>query len=230
MRHADGNCSDFDRRLQANLDRRIDLDDDVLAEHAATCEPCRELLESYASLLDAVRSCERPEPACGLADRVCVGLGARRRRGESRWKGIALSAVAVAAGVIAAIVPWFRSAPPSVASRADHAGAAHSSVAEPYVPVVGRSRAPMVSKTASSGATESGPDAVRDLFETFAEQLSADALPPLRQVNEITAVGLRPIAASFGSAFSALRNSLPVLRDDERPKPQASVPSMRLIA
>jgi hypothetical protein len=109
------NCLDF-RRVALAQPRHLDP---AARGHAASCPACQATLERELRLDERVRaSLDVPVPD-GLADRVLVGEGLRRRVAPVRW--------AVAATVLLAAVAWW--VPPELAGR-DLAREALAHVAE----------------------------------------------------------------------------------------------------
>ncbi len=100
-------CEAFEDRLQHLLDERQLPEEDVaLADHAAACPTCRDVLDTQAGLFDTVRDWSVANLEVDLVDRVLVRAAApsasqpdRRswwpaslRGGSARWISIAVAA------------------------------------------------------------------------------------------------------------------------------------------
>jgi hypothetical protein len=103
-------CDAFDNRLQDLLDARACPEEDpVLAEHAADCPHCRDVLDAQAGLFDTVRDWSVANLEVDLVDRVVASTAARAadpsvhsanprtwwQTASGRWTALAIAAALV---------------------------------------------------------------------------------------------------------------------------------------
>jgi hypothetical protein len=230
-------CENFESRLNQILDRRARPEtDEMLLAHAATCEPCRELLAVGELLFDGVDLLETPEISPGFARRVVDKLAPRHRTSSfapGRWLG---PAAAVAALLVVAVISgrhlWWPSgrmvASPGSGQPTKSISTAPGTLAVTSPPTKrvapSASQRPSVTRPAAVIAEPTNDD-YRELLETLAHRLPDVPRDSLESVEQIPD-GLRPIATSFNVAIGLLRRTLPGGKDEPAapPKPQASSP------
>lgn len=100
-------CEAFEDRLNAVLDerRRPECDAELVA-HTAGCPACRQLAKAYQILLDGFYELATPEPPADLAERVMQDRARATERKFRRW--VVVPALATAAAVLLAALPWLR--------------------------------------------------------------------------------------------------------------------------
>ncbi|MEX2187338.1 MAG: hypothetical protein WD875_11105 [Pirellulales bacterium] len=118
-------CEAFEDRLQHLLDERQLPEEDVaLADHAAACPTCREVLDTQAGLFDTVRDWSVSNLEVDLVDRVLVRAAAasastapRRSWWPAHWRSSSVRwiSIAVAAALLAVAWKGYSSYGPNVA-------------------------------------------------------------------------------------------------------------------
>lgn len=105
-------CEAFEDRLQQLLDeRQLPEEDAVLADHAAACPTCREVLDAQAGLFDTVRDWSVANLEIDLVDRVVVrasGAAQPKRRSwwPASWRGGSARWISVVAAAALIVVAW----------------------------------------------------------------------------------------------------------------------------
>src|SRR5262245_43986354 len=98
-------CRRFKARLDAVLDERRRPEQDAqLRSHARYCPDCAAWMKSQAMVLAALESMADEECPADFAFRVLQSVEPVRR--PSRWRRLAVAAMAVAAGLLLAILAW----------------------------------------------------------------------------------------------------------------------------
>ena len=102
---AELNCAEFKVRLDAALDaRRPPQRDADLSRHARKCPKCAQWLASHATLLGAVQSFPAIVARADFSARVVQQFEADVRTAV-RWRRLAIASLAVAAGLLIALLP-----------------------------------------------------------------------------------------------------------------------------
>ncbi len=210
-------CSDFQQRLQRLLDqRRAPEGDPRLNRHADRCPACKDLLDAQEQLLAGLELAEVPPLPADFARRTVARAGQVRLRG--RLVAAAAVMAAVAALLLLALLPLFPGQPPQQVARPrgdlPHAPGVVGTAVPGRLPDV---RQPTVSRESD----EYDPEAVRMLLQQLVGQLDAARQRSLEPVDQI-AGGLRPLATTLNVAIDALRQSIPVGRDNGAVTPQAN--------
>jgi len=108
-------CEEFEERLNAVLDERRRPEADVeLRLHCENCPPCRHIAASYDALLDGFYALTSETALAGLGPAdlgVRVVADLRVEPTHRRARSLAAVALATAATLLIAVVPFFRSAP-----------------------------------------------------------------------------------------------------------------------
>jgi hypothetical protein len=212
-------CSEFEQRWQQLLDDRRPLDcDPAAATHQLQCDACRELAETMRQVDWVVGTWQTPSLPEGFADRVAAAAqselpprgtllagraaeptqpaspsGQRDSRSASFTRSLwmALLAAAAVAGVV-----WTAWPPQADEGPAEpRPGALAGPATAPRLP----------SEPEVDG--ELASEFVR-AFSTLAAQFpSAEAARAFGALDPVT----RPITSSFGTAFDALRRSVPTV-------------------
>lgn len=105
-------CEAFEDRLQQLLDeRQLPEEDAALADHAAACPTCREVLDAQAGLFDTVRDWSVANLEVDLVDRVVVRAAAaarpkRRSWWPASWRGGSGRWISVVAAAALIVVAW----------------------------------------------------------------------------------------------------------------------------
>jgi predicted anti-sigma-YlaC factor YlaD len=100
-------CRRFKARLDAVLDERRRPEQDAqLRSHARHCPRCASWMKSQSVALAALESIAPEECPVDLAFRVLQSVDADRRRPVVHWRRWAVAAMAVAAGLLLAILGW----------------------------------------------------------------------------------------------------------------------------
>jgi predicted anti-sigma-YlaC factor YlaD len=100
-------CRRFKARLDAVLDERRRPEQDAqLRSHARHCPGCASWMKSQTMALAALESMAPEERPADLAFRVLQSVDADRRQSVVHWRRWAVAAMAVAAGLLLAILGW----------------------------------------------------------------------------------------------------------------------------
>jgi predicted anti-sigma-YlaC factor YlaD len=127
-------CRRFKARLDAVLDERRSPEQDArLRSHARDCPDCAAWMKSQATVLAALESMADEECPADFAFRVVQSVEPAHR--PPRWRRWAVAAMAVAAGLLLAILGW-RS--PDAAPNQPEMPVAQQSPAEPPYEIFAR--------------------------------------------------------------------------------------------
>lgn len=167
------NCLDFRRAAQA----QPHLLDAAAREHADACPSCRAVLDRELRLDDRIHAALAVPAPDGLADRVMIGQGLRRRPTPARW--------AIAATVVlTAGIAWL--APPEIAGR----GLAREAIAHVVEePQSLRVRQPVASQELGAALASQGLRLAGELGQVIYWQLCPMAEGQARHVVVATAHG-----------------------------------------
>jgi hypothetical protein len=221
----DMKCREFESRLNDVLDDRGQpRADGQLAAHAATCEPCRELLDGQAALFAGLA--HRPlaaAPASGFARRVVADAAPLVSLGESRFRriGWALATVLSAAAAALLIVSLVWQARQNTAPREGN------NVVTVPQPKPGES-APRRGGSGSGLAMAQAdwlieaprlPSRIRGSYRGTIDNLAVALPETVQRLDEVEhyAPGIRPIRVSFGVLLDAFWRALPGGDSDEQP-------------
>lgn len=186
-------CEKFEQRLNEQLDERRCWDDDPqLAEHAARCAGCRELLSLYDTLFDGLDARSTPEPDDRFALGVLEKMSERPHRARSLLQ-IVLP-LAIAAAVLVALRPMLNSSEsPSGAPNDQIVETAPGTAGVPEIALYDPTSEQYLTVIRLTGrAMATLPNTVRR---------ATDDSPMVE--------GIRPLTYSFSAALDALRRTLP---------------------
>lgn len=232
-------CDEFDERVHSLLDDRASVHgDQPLMEHADACPKCRGMLRTYGDLFGGLEGGEIPELSSDFTGRVVAQVCAeetqtvRPARYARQW--FAVAAVAIAAGLLIALIPSLRNrlAPndPNVPQMVEDNGEKHP---ETPAPDSTDGHAPDADGTQLAEDTIDGnPDSWPDdeqLPKKLLGRFASDSLDRLVPVDQIRG-GLRPITSSLAVAIDALRNTIPIGRHNHAEEPTGHSPSAQYVA
>ena len=215
-------CSKFDARLHALLDRRRTPERDVrLRDHARWCPRCRDLLHAQARLFAGLRSLDQPPLPEDFAHRIVAQVVASTPSSDPRLRPRAPRraslVAAVAATLLAAALPtaWWLS------RRNTHVASAH--VTRPV-------QKSAVTRSAPRAPSENATAPQEELWWVLPSQSLLELYPPevrQRHRQQFTefADELAPITRSSPAAVAALRCTLPVNRHPYRSRSGALLDS-----
>ncbi|MCC7085233.1 MAG: zf-HC2 domain-containing protein [Pirellulales bacterium] len=176
-------CDEFENRLNDLLDRRITPDDDSrLRSHARHCPECAESMADYSALAAALKNLlpERPDESFPLA---VMDQWSRERTISIRHRLMywAVPSLTAAAALLIAMTLW-RGKPTNP-----------NSVSIPTSNVV------------HSIGIPSGYDRLAKETQQLASLITTRQLEVMNELVE----GIKPVTASFGAAYDALRRTMP---------------------
>jgi hypothetical protein len=202
-------CDEFDERVHSLLDNRVPIHSDQrLLEHADACTKCRGILGTYDDLFVGLECGETQELSSDFTRRVVAQVCAdhtqtvRPARKARRW--FALAAVAIAAGLLIALIPLLRSHPSPDEQVVEEQS---NEQTEPPAP---ETNGESSHDDASQWAVNGDPDAEPKQLRNFVDHLPLDRFVPVDQIRG----GLRPITSSLAVAIDALRSTIPIGRPD----------------
>jgi len=211
-------CAEFESRLNDLLDERVEpAGDAVLTEHAERCPQCAELVAAHELLLEGTRLLPkvqlRPGERETLGRRVIAAMVAdgppfRNTTVElanhqplemvsARRPSLAMIALAVAtaAAVLIAVLPWFRDA---AAPRPDN-----------------RPDPSMIVDVNPDSPTSPRPDQVPPVDPSLDR---GQELEPIAWVGYQMADGLKPVTSSMVERLREWRKRPPIFHSDENPR------------
>jgi len=104
------NCGQFETRLNLLLDqRRSPASDTALAEHAAACSDCDELLADHVALIACASHSRLPPVSDGFAHRVVAATGPaalHQRRSKRLLMAVCVALSSAAAMLLAISIVW----------------------------------------------------------------------------------------------------------------------------
>ncbi|MBC8870144.1 MAG: hypothetical protein H8E44_12040 [Planctomycetes bacterium] len=228
-------CDEFDDRVHSLLDDRVRIDaDPMLLEHADACAKCRGMLGTYGDLLAGLDSCEIPELSPDFTRRVVDQVHAERvvtvrpARRTRRW--LALAAVAIAAGLLIALIPYLgsRTTPNQpIAPRVVEDDGQED--LEPSLAEQPKDESPHDDATQVAHGevdAESEAEQLRIVLNQLTPKLPYDRLVPVDQIRG----GLRPITSSLAVAIDALRSTIPLGRQDHAKEPTGDSANFRFMS
>jgi hypothetical protein len=230
-------CDEFDERVHSLLDNRVPIHSDQrLLEHADACSKCRGMLGTYDDLFVGLECGETLELSSDFTQRVvaqvCAGQPqtVRPTRNARRW--FALAAVAIAAGLLIALIPFLRSRPSPNEPTPQVVEEQSNEQTEPPAreSTDGESShddAPQLAEGAADGKAAEDPG--DQPLPWFPDTLAPSDLPHrFVPVDEIRG-GLRPITSSLAVAIDALRSTIPIGRSDPPKEPTDHSPSASFV-
>jgi len=232
-------CDEFDERVHSLLDDRGPIDaDPMLLEHADACAKCRGTLGTYGDLLDGLDCSEIPELSPDFTQRVVDQVCAERvvtvrpARRSRRW--LALAAVAIAAGILIALIPYLGSRPTPnepIAPRVvedDGQENLEPSLAEQPKDESPHDDATQVAngEVDADSKAEAEAKQLRIVLNQLTPNLHYDRIVPMDQIRG----GLRPITSSLAVAIDALRSTIPLGRQDNAKEPTSDSADTRFMA
>ncbi|MCU0958762.1 MAG: hypothetical protein MUF48_01545 [Pirellulaceae bacterium] len=208
-------CEHFDVRLQQLLDhRRAPEGDPRLRRHAALCPRCHNQLTATRRLLRGIQLRELPTLDDDFAARVVQRVAPTARpQPRSAWL---LVATALAATLLAAVMPQGPHAPHAITRFAPHTP-----------PRSGNSASELAATTAHLPPNTNQPHLEQSwwtvcgtsILELYPEQAR---LRHRQQVSQL-AEELRPIATPFNATVTVLRRTIPFGRPEPKSPPSASL-------
>jgi hypothetical protein len=212
-------CDEFDVRLQKVLDHhRAPQHDAQLRRHALLCPQCADTLAAACRLLQGLDLWDVPPLSDDFAERVVQQVAPAPRPHHTLWPALALG---VAASLLVCMVPGvahvLRSGGPRATTAAAPSAGSHDGAWAAAAPAANRAVA-----VTDSPWTRYG----HSLLELYPEETRQRH----RQQMSEFAEDLRPIAAPFNTAVTAIRRSIPVRASTERPSPRASLAPRTLSA
>jgi hypothetical protein len=227
-------CDKFDERVHSLLDNRVPIhSDQSLLEHADACNKCRGILGTYDDLFEGLECGETLELSSDFTRRVvaqvCAGQTQTVRPARKARRWFALAAVAIAAGLLIALIPFLRGGPSPNEQVVEEQSNERT---EPRAPesTDGESShddAPLLAEGAADGRAAEDPG--DQPLPWFPGSLAASDLPHrFVPVDEIRG-GLRPITSSLAVAIDALRSTIPIGRPDPPKEPTGNSPSASFV-
>lgn len=204
-------CDEFDARLDNLLDRRrLPADDPRLQRHAQVCPRCREQLTATVRLLSGLDLLEVPPLRDDFAQRVVQEVVPASQTRHTRWSP---SAIAIAATLLLALLPGLGYLLGSRGSWAPNAPTRSG----------GPGEVAYVTPSTPANDTPAVDDSPwmrygNSILELYPEEARARH----RQQVSALARDLRPIAAPFNAAVTAIRRTIPVSRSTDKGQPSAS--------
>lgn len=210
-------CRNVERRIQELLDDRLDPSfDSELAEHAATCADCGDLLDAHQRLFDGLPLSAVPSLPPDFSQRVVNSVTTGRRRQSLLAPAAAFLAIIATLLLVVALGPR----PRTQIGPADDAHAiASASLTEP-------------SGESGIGLTDFDSREVRLAIELLVAQLTGPEAARFYHVDPLAGT-IRPLASTLNVAFDAIRRSIPRRHIRSHPQPQdearRGVMDMRII-
>lgn len=225
----------FDTLMHEVLDRRVRPEESAELRALAEDSPaCRELLAAQQRLFEGLEADEIPELSAGFAERVVAQVVAAQPVAErvvaKKWRSawvLELAAVAAVALVVIAGSSYFS---PAANDSPIVAELPQESIEQPRPDVPAPQPDAVVyddiaPPTPNAEANQRYDEIYHAILERLPNRSEQDELLARRPqwVDEV-ALGLRPVAASFGGAINTLRSTLPASGKSEQPeKPQAGL-------
>jgi len=210
------NCRTFQRRWQSLLDERLSPQDDPeLIEHAWECERCQQLLNGQQQLWNLLASEPTPAPSSNFANSIVAHVNQptlgvpRTSRGFAIWTWVAIAASLLL--VIAPVALHFRGQQP---------------VGPDSFVKQGKAESPDQLADGNSADSKAGIQEIERMVGLIS-RIGEEEID--QSVGEITG-RLRPITASFGVTFGALRRTFPLPNKSNVQKPQAGSSNLDVFA
>lgn len=205
-------CSEFDARMQMLLDeRKVPANDPALRNHACNCATCYATLEAVSRLFDSLELLEPPDLPTEFAQRVVDGVGEPATTPAAAPPRLAWPlAVTAAAALLLCAGPlaWYLTRD-------------HPVVAQPKP----RNRPPAGARVTDNQnhqpAMENAAGEGWLISSSILDFYSEETRQRHRQQMHKIADELRPIAAPFNAALTAIRRSIPIEPNSGRGDPHA---------
>jgi hypothetical protein len=214
-------CDEFDQRFQRLLDARANpLSDSDLQEHVESCVACHARLCAWDDLTMAMECREVPSLSDDFSWRVVARLGERQPLPLLRNRYSRLTAVwAVVAVVLICVLPmigrtWL---PGSQRPTVEPVSAQPAAGQPPQVPIseaaVARNQQPTSQEPVAYDGSPQPSVAPTLTSFPWMDGLATTQLAPMNQFAD----PFRPVAKSFNAAFGALRKTIPIGKEPNKP-------------